>query len=180
MSESVEVDGESFQFEAEIQKLLQIIIHSLYKNREIFLRELISNSSDALNKIRFEQLTQENIYDKAAPLKITVKFNNENKTLIISDSGIGMTMDDIKQNLGTIASSGTLGFLENLKQQQADGKAVDESVKDLDIIGQFGVGFYSTFMVAKKVIVQSRSAQSDAKGVEWTSTGLRKKTEELT
>ena len=168
MSENTEVKGEKFEFQAEIQKLLQIIIHSLYQNREIFIRELVSNSSDALNKLRFEQLTNENIYDKEAPLKIDLIFNEKEKILTIADTGIGMTKEEIKFNLGTIASSGSLAFLEQLKSEQDESKSAPT---DLDIIGQFGVGFYSVFMVADKVIVRSKSFKSNTPATEWESEG---------
>ncbi|MHA2364568.1 MAG: molecular chaperone HtpG [Candidatus Hodarchaeales archaeon] len=161
---------ETYEFQAEIQKLLQIIIHSLYTNREIFLRELISNSSDALNKVRFKQLTEE-VYDNLAPFEITVTFNQDEKTLTVSDTGIGMSAVDIKDNLGTIASSGTLSFLESLKNQQAEGKDLNDKMSDIDVIGQFGVGFYSVFMIADEVIVRSRSFRADDNGIEWKSKG---------
>ena len=114
MSENAEIQGEKHEFQTEIQKLLQIIIHSLYQNREIFLRELVSNASDALNKLRFELLTNQNIYDKEAILKIDVKFDEKEKTLTVSDTGIGMTKAELIKNLGTIACSGSLAFLENM------------------------------------------------------------------
>ena len=170
MSENIEVNGEKHEFQAEIQKLLQIIIHSLYQNREIFIRELVSNSSDAINKLRFEQLTNQNIYDKEAALRIDISYDEKAKTLTISDTGIGMTKDELMKNLGTIANSGSLKFLENLKNQQnGNGEAPPA---DLDIIGQFGVGFYSVFMVANKVVVRSRSFKIDASAAEWESEGV--------
>ena len=169
MSENAEIQGEKHEFQTEIQKLLQIIIHSLYQNREIFLRELVSNASDALNKLRFEQLTNQNIYDKEAKLKIDVKYDEKEKTLTVSDTGIGMTKAELIKNLGTIASSGSLAFLENMKSQTNGSNGT--AVPDIDIIGQFGVGFYSVFMVANKVIVRSHSYKADAEPAEWESDG---------
>lgn len=166
MSETTQ--PETHEFSVETKKLLQIIIHSLYQNREIFLRELISNSSDALNKLRFEQLTNENIYDAAAPLQVNVRFDKEAKEIRIIDSGVGMTKEEIATNLGVIASSGSLAFLEKLK---AEGKSPEEATEDMDIIGQFGVGFYSVFMVSDDVTVRTRSYKPDAVAVEWKSDG---------
>ena len=175
MSENTEITGEKHEFQTEIQKLLQIIIHSLYQNREIFLREVVSNASDALNKLRFEQLTNQNIYDKEAKLKIDITYDEKAKTITVSDTGIGMTKQELIKNLGTVASSGSLEFLENLKSQQngvngANGSD-SSSLADLDIIGQFGVGFYSAFMVADKVVVRSHSFKPDSEGAEWESDG---------
>ena len=169
MSENTEMQGEKHEIQTEIQKLLQIIIHSLYQNREIFLREVVSNSSDALNKLRFEQLTNQNIYDKEAKLKIDVKYDEKEKTLTVSDTGIGMSKAELIKNLGTIASSGSLAFLENMKSQTNGSNGT--AVPDIDIIGQFGVGFYSVFMVANKVIVRSHSYKADAEPAEWESDG---------
>ncbi len=169
MSENTEIKGEKHEFQTEIQKLLKIIIHSLYQNREIFLREVVSNASDALNKLRFEQLTNQNIYDKEAKLKIDIKYDEKEKSITVSDTGIGMTKNELVKNLGTIASSGSLSFLENLKSQQDAGNS--NGIPDIDIIGQFGVGFYSVFMVSNKVIVRSRSFKPDAEGAEWESDG---------
>ena len=175
MSENTEITGEKHEFQTEIQKLLQIIIHSLYQNREIFLREVVSNASDALNKLRFEQLTNQNIYDKEAKLKIDITYDEKAKTITVSDTGIGMTKQELIKNLGTVASSGSLEFLENLKSQQngvygANGSD-SSSLADLDFIGQFGVGFYSAFMVADKVVVRSHSFKPDSEGAECESDG---------
>ena len=173
MSKNTEITGEKHEFQTEIQKLLQIIIHSLYQNREIFLREVVSNASDALNKLRFEQLTNQNIYDKEAKLKIDIKYDEKVKTITVSDTGIGMTKKELIKNLGTIANSGSLEFLENLKNQQNGSNGADTSqMADLDIIGQFGVGFYSVFMVADKVVVRSHSFKPDTEGAEWESDGM--------
>ena len=156
--------AQSFQFQAEIQQLLQILVHSLYTDREIFLRELISNSSDAINRFRFETLTREadEVVDPDAELAIDITANEEEGTLTISDSGIGMTQEEMIQNLGTIAHSGAAAFLKALQEKPAEGR---------EIIGQFGVGFYSVFMVADKVEVISRSYLPDAEAVRWVSTG---------
>jgi len=154
----------TYTFQAETQQLLDILIHSLYTEREIFLRELISNASDALNRMQFQQLTDSNVLDPDAELEIRITWDEEAKTLTISDTGIGMTQEEMIANLGTIAKSGAKNFLEALK---------DAPNKDAaqNIIGQFGVGFYSAFMVAEKVEVISRSYQPDAEAVAWEATG---------
>lgn len=154
---------QSYEFRAEIQQLLHILVHALYTDREIFLRELISNASDALNRVRFEQLTNPNILDAEAELAIRLKVDSEAKTLTISDSGIGMNRDEIIQNLGTIAHSGAMAFLKALRERGGQ--------PNTDIIGQFGVGFYSVFMVADKVEVISRSFRPEDTAVKWTSDG---------
>src|SRR5580698_7401190 len=149
------------EFQTEVNQLLQLIIHSLYSHPEIFLRELISNSSDALDKLRHLTLT-EDAY-KALPFepRIDLELDTENKTLSIADTGIGMNEEDLVANLGTIARSGTKNFLSQLS---GDAK------KDSNLIGQFGVGFYSAFMVADKVEVISRKAGEDTTW-HWTSDG---------
>jgi molecular chaperone HtpG len=152
---------EEFQFQAEMSQLLNLITHSLYTHREIFLRELISNSSDALNKLHFSSLTNADVLGDDAELKIEIDLNEEEKTFSISDNGIGMTRDEFIANLGTIASSGTGKFI---KQMTGDSKT------DLDLIGQFGVGFYAVFMVADEVTVDSRSYESE-EGFRWISKG---------
>ena len=157
------VKSETKEFQAEVKQLLDIVIHSLYTEKEIFLRELISNSADALEKIRHEQLTEKDIFDKDAPLEINISFDEEAKTLTITDSGIGMTREEMEKNLGTIAHSGSKKFFADL---------AENAQKDVNLIGQFGVGFYAAFMVASKVTVQSRSAQPDAEGCEWISEGV--------
>ncbi|HVU13001.1 MAG TPA: molecular chaperone HtpG [Phototrophicaceae bacterium] len=157
--------NEQHAFKAEIQQLLNILIHSLYTDREIFLRELISNASDALNRLQFEQLTNPNVVDPDAELYIEVKPDDAAATLTISDTGIGMTRDDLINNLGTIAHSGAKAFVEALKQKQAEGATAQE------LIGQFGVGFYSVFMVADKVRVVTRSADPNERAWAWESTG---------
>lgn len=149
-------------FKAEIRQLLDILIHSLYTDREIFLRELISNASDALNRMRYESLTNQNIYDSEAEYAIHITADKEAKTLTISDSGIGMTAEELTTNLGTIAQSGARAFIEAAQQEQQHLS---------EIIGQFGVGFYSAFMVAESITVTSRSYLPDAQAAQWTSTG---------
>ncbi|MFX0114337.1 MAG: molecular chaperone HtpG [Candidatus Hodarchaeota archaeon] len=155
----------SYQFEADATQILSIVIHSLYKRREIFLRELISNAADALQRIRFKQVSgQEELRDPDLPMEIRVAFDEDAKTITVKDTGDGMTHDELIVNLGTIASSGTRAFLEELKKE---GKADLED----SLIGTFGVGFYSTFMVAEKVQVRTLSAQPEAQACEWISTG---------
>ncbi|MBF0280351.1 MAG: molecular chaperone HtpG [SAR324 cluster bacterium] len=160
MSENKEIH----EYQAEMQKVLDILVHSLYTEREIFLRELISNASDALSKIQFTTLTNPNILDKDVPLEVKVSFNEEEKTISIEDSGIGMNKEDIIGNIGKIASSGTLKFIKSLDQKEK----VD------NLIGQFGVGFYSVFMVAKKVVLETRSFDLEGQGWEWSSEGTGK------
>ena len=154
--------AESFQFKAEIQQLLNILVHSLYTDKEIFLRELISNASDALNRVQFEMLTNHDVLDPDAELGIWLSADEDAKTITIRDTGIGMTRDELIENLGTIAKSGAKEFLERLKESKEHAT---------EIIGQFGVGFYSVFMVAKEVEVISRSYHKDAEAVRWVSDG---------
>lgn len=154
-------EKQTLNFQAEVKQVLQLMIHSLYSNKEIFLRELISNSSDALDKLRFGALNDAKLAQKNQDLKILVDFDKEKRTLTVSDNGIGMTRDEVMSNLGTIAKSGTREFLKNLTGDQA---------KDANLIGQFGVGFYSTFIVADKVSVLTRHAGSD-EAVLWESDG---------
>ncbi|MFX0092829.1 MAG: molecular chaperone HtpG [Candidatus Hodarchaeota archaeon] len=155
-------EEEKFEFKAEINRMLDIVVNSLYTNREIFLRELISNASDALNKMRFEKLTNQNIYEPDVELNIELAANPDEETLTISDTGVGMTKDELINNLGTIAASGSLKFLESIKDREST---------DIDLIGQFGVGFYSVYMVASKVVIRTRSYDPLAKACEWTSEG---------
>ncbi len=152
---------ESLEFKAEVQQLLNILSHSLYTEREIFLRELISNASDALNRMQFEMLTNHDLLDPEVELAVRIDFDEEAKTLTISDTGIGMTREELIENLGTIAHSGAVAFLKKLEAEQRLG----------DIIGQFGVGFYSVFMAADKVNVTSRSYLPDAPAWTWASRG---------
>lgn len=164
-TDSTQNDGnkETLGFQAEAKQLLHLMIHSLYSNQEIFLRELISNASDAADKLRFEALANSKLYEKDPDLKIIITFDKDAKTVTISDNGIGMSKDDVITHLGTIARSGTSEFLKNLSGDQK---------KDSQLIGQFGVGFYSAFIVAKKVEVLTRRAGlKPAEGVHWISTG---------
>ena len=153
---------QQFSFKAETKQLLNILIHSLYKDREVFLRELLSNASDALNRMRFEMVTNKDVLDSNAELKIHIKADKDKRTLTITDTGIGMTRDEIVENLGTIAQSGARNFLEIAKEKNGDVSQV---------IGQFGVGFYSVFMAAESVRVISRSFQPEGKAVSWYATG---------
>ena len=152
-----------FQFKAEVKQLLDILVHSLYTSREIFLRELISNSSDALDKLRFQSTKGTKIAEKDLPLEIRVNFDEKKNTITISDTGIGMTKDELVKNIGTIAKSGSADFIKTLQENKTDAN---------NIIGKFGVGFYSVFMVADKVVIKSKSYQKDASPVEWSSDGL--------
>lgn len=152
-----------FKFKAEMKQLLNIIIHSLYTNPEVFLRELISNSSDALNKLRFLKLTNENIIQPEKELFIKIELDKENGIFSISDSGIGMTEKELINQLGTVAKSGTLEFLKNLKKSNTEING--------NLIGQFGVGFYSVFMVTDEVTVETRSALPDNPSLRWVSQG---------
>ncbi len=155
--------SETIEFQTEVNHLLHLVIHSLYSNKEIFLRELVSNSSDALDKLRFLALSNADLYEKDSDLKITISYDKEAKTITVSDNGIGMNKDEIITNLGTIAKSGTKEFLSNLTGDEA---------KDSHLIGQFGVGFYSAFIVADRVTVLSRKAGQDpSEGVKWVSKG---------
>jgi HSP90 family molecular chaperone len=153
---------QQFNFKAETRQLLHILIHSLYKDREVFLRELISNASDAINRLRFEMLTTQDVLDPKADLKIHITADKENGTLTITDTGIGMTREEMIDHLGTIAQSSARKFMEAAK---------DKSVDASGMIGQFGVGFYSVFMVADWVRVTSRSFRPDAQAVSWYATG---------
>ncbi|GJQ23754.1 molecular chaperone HtpG [Candidatus Brocadia sapporoensis] len=157
--------GESFEFQAEIKKLLNILSHSLYTHKEVFLRELISNASDALTKMHFYSLSNPDYEGKDLPLEITIDVDEKNKILTISDTGIGMTREEVIQNVGTIAKSGSLEFIANLSEQAR---------KDSNIIGQFGVGFYSVFMVADEVRIRTRSYKKEEPACEWHSDGTGK------
>jgi molecular chaperone HtpG len=162
---------ERFEFKAEIQQLLNILVHSLYTEREIFLRELVSNAADALNRLQFEMLTNREVLDPEAELAIRLTVDEEAKTITVADSGIGMTRQEIIDNLGTIAQSGAAAFLKRLEKAHVEQPESEEAPPPLEMIGQFGVGFYSAFMVAKQVRVVSRSYQPDAEAVEWISDG---------
>jgi len=154
---------ETLGFQTEVKQLLKLMIHSLYSNKEIFLRELISNASDAAEKLRFEALSNAELYENEGDLRIEVSFDEEAKTVTIDDNGIGMSRDDVVEHLGTIAKSGTASFMSNL---------TGDAAKDSQLIGQFGVGFYSAFIVASKVDVYTRRAGLPAsEGVHWASEG---------
>ncbi|WP_339560318.1 molecular chaperone HtpG [Pseudomonas sp. EA_65y_Pfl1_P113] len=160
---SVETQKETLGFQTEVKQLLHLMIHSLYSNKEIFLRELISNASDAVDKLRFEALSKPELLEGGAELKIRVSFDKDAKTVTLEDNGIGMSREDAITHLGTIAKSGTADFMKNLSGDQK---------KDSHLIGQFGVGFYSAFIVADKVEVFSRRAGLAAgEGVHWSSKG---------
>ena len=161
---------EEFEYQAEMKQLLHLIVHSLYSHREVFLREVISNASDALNQVRFRQLTDKDIVSPDAPLRISIGVDAEAQTFSIADTGIGMTKEDLVDRVGTIASSGTVAFLERLKEE---GKPFDANM-----IGQFGIGFYSVFMVTDQVVIETRHADPGSKGYRWESTGESKFTVE--
>lgn len=154
---------ETMGFQAEVRQLLNLMIHSLYSNKEIFLRELISNASDASDKLRFEALANQSLYEGEADLKIRVSFDKEARTITISDNGVGMSRDEVIEHIGTIAKSGTREFFDALTGDQA---------RDAHLIGQFGVGFYSAFIVADKVTLTTRRAgAAPGEGVRWESAG---------
>ena len=160
---TTETKQETLGFQTEVKQLLQLMIHSLYSNKEIFLRELISNASDAAEKLRFEALSNADLYENDGDLRIRVSADEENNTITIEDNGIGMSRDEVIEHLGTIAKSGTASFLQNL---------TGDAAKDSQLIGQFGVGFYSAFIVADQVDLYTRRAGLDAaEGVHWSSKG---------
>lgn len=152
---------EQFEYRAEMKQLLHLIINSLYTHKDIFLRELISNASDALNKLRFRMLTDKNVVDPDAKLQIKIEVDPKKQTFSIEDTGFGMNRDDLLNEIGTVASSGTLEFLKKMKEEnkQLDG----------NLIGQFGVGFYSVFMVADEVTIETRHADPDSRAYRWKS-----------
>ncbi|HDK02647.1 MAG TPA: molecular chaperone HtpG, partial [Gammaproteobacteria bacterium] len=159
----VEAHKETLSFQAEVRQLLNLMIHSLYSNKEIFLRELISNAADACDKLRFEALTDDALYEGDTDLAVHVSVDRERRTITVADNGIGMTRAEVAENIGTIARSGTRRFLESLTGDQA---------KDARLIGQFGVGFYSTFIVADRVTLRTRRAGLGPEhGVRWESDG---------
>ncbi|MDH3980753.1 MAG: molecular chaperone HtpG, partial [Gammaproteobacteria bacterium] len=160
---TVDSQKETLEFQTEVKQLLHLMIHSLYSNKEIFLRELVSNGSDACDKLRFEALANDSLYDGDTQLGIRIDFDKDARTVTITDSGIGMTRDEVVDNVGTIAKSGTRQFFESLTGDQAN---------DTQLIGQFGVGFYSAFIVADKVTLTTRHASLPAEqGVRWISGG---------
>lgn len=156
------MENTTHQFQTEVRQLLDIVIHAFYSDREVFVRELVSNASDALEKLRLKQLTQADIYQPERELRIAITTDEEARTLTIADAGIGMTQDEVVEYLGTIAHSGTKKFLEAMKESQGGSQ---------DLIGQFGVGFYSVFMAADSVEVTTRSWQPEATPVKWSSDG---------
>ena len=162
-SESIQMN-QPISFKAETRQLLNILIHSLYTEREVFLRELISNASDALTRLNFEMLTNNEILDPGAELAIWIKADPEKKQLSIRDTGIGMNPEELNENLGTIAHSGAKAFLDAVKSASGD-------IKLSEIIGQFGVGFYSAFMVAESITVVSRSYERESAAARWISDG---------
>ncbi|HKO68813.1 MAG TPA: ATP-binding protein, partial [Burkholderiaceae bacterium] len=162
--ETQDITGkETLGFQAEVKQLLQLMIHSLYSNKDIFLRELISNASDACDKLRFDAMSHPQLLEGHSELGITVSFDKAPRTITVSDNGIGMSRTDAIEHLGTIAKSGTREFFAQLSGDQQ---------KDAQLIGQFGVGFYSSFIVADRVTVISRRAGQDASAsIRWESDG---------
>jgi molecular chaperone HtpG len=158
-----EQPAKTFKFKAEVKQLLDILVNSLYTSREIFLRELISNASDALDKLRFEVTRGTEVKDKELPLEIRISFDEKENSVTISDTGIGMTRDEIITNIGTIAKSGSAEFIKKLSENKNDA---------INIIGKFGVGFYSVFMAAKEVVITTRSYLPGESPVVWRSDGL--------
>ena len=160
---TTEIKKETLGFQAEVKQLLRLMIHSLYSNKEIFLRELISNASDACDKLRFEALSDGALYEGESDLKIRVAYDKAARTITLSDNGIGMSRNEVIENIGTIARSGTREFLDRMTGDQA---------RDANLIGQFGVGFYSSFIVADKVtLVTRRAGLTPEHGVQWESSG---------
>ncbi len=154
---------QEFEFKAEMKQLLNLIVHSLYTHPEVFLRELVSNSSDALNKVRFRRLIDNDILEPESELKISITLNKDEQSISIEDTGIGMTKEELIEQIGTVASSGTLQFLQKIKEEK--------TTLDASLIGQFGVGFYSVFMVAEQVTIETRSIEKDSKAYRWISKG---------
>lgn len=163
MSEHVHAPAQEFEYQAEMKQLLHLIVHSLYTHPEVFLRELISNASDAMNVVRFRQLTDTTMIDRDAPLEVRITMDKDTRAFSIEDTGIGMTKEELINHIGTIARSGTLAFLQQVKK--------DQKSLDGDLIGQFGVGFYSTFMVTDEVTIETRHANQDSVGYRWKSLG---------
>ena len=156
------MEKETRSFQAETKQLLDLMIHSIYTHREIFLRELVSNGSDAIDKIKFESLTNSSILENNTNFEIKISFDKENRSITISDNGIGMTYDQVVEHIGTIAKSGSKAFKQALKDKN--------TASEVDIIGQFGVGFYSAFMVGQKVCLITK-APNENNGVKWESQG---------
>src|SRR6266699_4172790 len=169
---SVDINKETLGFQAEVTQLLDIMVHSLYSNKEIFLRELISNASDAIDRLRFGALSDESLNENDTDLKIHVAYDKDARIITVSDNGIGMSREEVVEHIGTIAKSGTQEFLKSLTGDQQ---------KDANLIGQFGVGFYSSFIVADKVTLRTRHAGLDSQhGVLWESNGQGEYTIETT
>ena len=166
MSDVDTPQGETREFKAEIQKLLDILIHSVYTSKDVFVRELISNAADALEKVRFQQAAGESVHGADLPLEIRLETNADDRVLVIADTGIGMSADEIEANIGTIAHSGATAFIEQLQQSKQDNADAD-----VNLIGRFGVGFYSVFMAAEKVVLTSRTADESGEAAMWTSDG---------
>ena len=160
----MQASKETHPFKTEVQQLLNLIIHSLYSNKDIFLRELISNASDAIDKLRFKSQTDPEILGEDTEFRIRIAVDPDNRTLTVSDNGIGMTREEVLEHIGTIAKSGTAAFAEALEKVQ------DQSALTPDLIGRFGVGFYSAFIIAAQVTLITKAAGSDA-AVKWESTG---------
>jgi len=159
----VETTTEKFEFQSEVQQLLHILVYSLYQHKEVFVRELISNAVDALNKVQFESLLNSDIEDKDLDFRIDITLDKDKKKFIIEDTGIGMTKEELVENIGTIAHSGTVEFIKRLSES--------ENADKMNLIGQFGVGFYSSFMAADEIHVHTRSYQKGSKGLLWKSKG---------
>jgi molecular chaperone HtpG len=160
---------ETFQFDADVAQLIQLVTHSIYSNTDIFLRELISNANDACQKARMLSLQDSSYLGDETTLEISVDVDTENKTITITDTGIGMSREEVIEHIGTIAKSGTKAFVETLKKQATAKKKKEENNESTDLIGQFGIGFYSAFMVAKKVELITKANGHDA--IHWESTG---------
>lgn len=161
--ETPQSKAEGYEFQSEVKQLLNILVYSLYKHKEVFLRELISNAVDALNKVKFESLVNSDIEDKDLDFRIDITIDKDKKKLIIEDTGIGMTKQELIDNIGTIARSGTLDFVKKVTEADAKDR--------MDLIGQFGVGFYSSFMAAEEIYVHTKSYLKGSKGLLWKSTG---------
>jgi molecular chaperone HtpG len=155
--------AEKFEFQSEVKQLLDILVYSLYKHKDVFVRELVSNAVDALNKIQFETLSNAGVEDIHSELRIDISFNEAQKKLIVEDTGVGMTKEELVENIGTIAHSGTVDFLNKLAESEEKDR--------LDLIGKFGVGFYSSFMVAKEIHITTRSFRKDSPAWLWKSKG---------
>ena len=164
VAQSPDQSAQTFSFQAETKQLLNLVIHSLYTNKDIFLRELVSNASDALDKLRFESLTHPDLLPDTTTLEIRLEVDKKTRTLSVTDNGIGMSREEVVANIGTIAKSGTRTLLEEVQKEGKSPEALSE------LIGRFGVGFYSAFMVANKVTLTTRKA-GEENSTMWESTG---------